>query len=570
MRYNPGATLSRELHEVLMTRLYRAAIAIVGMALLVSSQSDAQTNEQQAPPIQILARRVQASATLQRYLESLRAEVLRLDANGDGVIDSADAEIHNAIMTASHRANASVRFMSADLDGDGAVTEAELRQKLEYDQRIAAAMRNVAPPSVSDPRVPNPDDRTSQEIRNLLTADADNDGRVTWAEVIEFLKRQPFYVQSLTSPQAKFINQLLPLASDGKPLSLSEIEAAATAAFLAIDTDGNGTISQDELAAARSQPKPRRKEEQAQPQRSEEQPQLNCGMPAASEKAKVVLLGSGETEALSNVAIGTQDEATGVGTIKVEAGDEPIYLVIVSYQPTIWRFDGAVERIEHVVVTTTRTGLNETDQKSPPLAGVTGLPADRVTFARQSGCIGVFSEVPSIDAAKAAGAVKQQSGKDVAVTAGRFKVAGFRVPSGRVDVIERNPGTQITSAPKFEGDANKAQVQATSNLETIFRWYTPGGLIDVDAKSVVASATAQRYEVAPQEAGLIQLMKSGALTQNPRGEFLIHGKIRFPAALSGRHATKFLLMRSVPMPEGDPGNSLIIAEETGEPIEKRR
>jgi hypothetical protein len=125
--------------------------------------------------------------------------------------------------------------------------------------------------------------------------------------------------------------------------------------------------------------------------------------------------------------------------------------------------------------------------------------------------------------------------------------------------------------PKAEGGTNNVRAQAaTGNLEAIFRWLTPGGLMEVDAKSVVASATAQPYEVAPQEAGLIQLMKSGALTQNQRGEFLIHSKMRFPAALSGRHAAKFLLMRGVPMPEGDPGNSVVIAEDTGEPIDKRR
>jgi len=363
------------------------------------------------------------------------------------------------------------------------------------------------------------------------------------------------------------VRQLLPLAGDGKTsVSLAEIEAAATAAFMAVDTDGNGTISQDELDAARSQ---------VNRQRNVEQTHLNCGMPAASERSKVVLLGSSETEALSSVAIGTQDQITGVGTINVEPGDEPIYLVIASYQPTIWRFSGAVDRIERVVVTTTQTGLNRTDPNAQPLAGVTGLPADRITFARQSGCISVFNEAPSIDAAKAAGVVKQQAGKDVAVTAARFKVAGFRVPSGKIDVTESNrPGLVVfekSRAQRVEGQTGGTQPSAeTGNLELIFLHWTPGGLIEIDAKSVVASSTAEPYEVAPQEAGLIQLMKSGALTQNQRGEFLIHSKIRYPAALSGRHTAKFLLMRGVPLPEGDPGNSLVIAEKTGEPIDKRR
>ena len=551
-----------------MRKSHRAVAAVGYAALLVSAHAIAQTPERQAFPSQILMGRIQAGATLERYLQSLHVELSRLDANGDGVIDSADADIHDAITAAGYRANASMRFMNADLDGDGAVTEAELRQKLEYDRRMAAATQNTARASGSGSSAPNPDERIAQEIRNLMAADADKDGRITWNEAIEFTKKQPGYAQGVTSGPARLARQLLALASDGKQsVSLPEIEAAATAAFMAVDSDGNGTISQDELAAARSQ---------VNRPRDEEQTRLNCSMPAASEKSKIVLLGSYETDALSSVAIGTQDEVTGVGSIKVEPGDEPIYLVIASYQPTIWRFDGAVERIERVVVTTTRTGLNEANPKSPPLAGVTGLPADRVAFVRQSGCVSVFTEAPSIDAAKAAGAVKQQTGKDVTITAGGLTVEGFRISSGLAEVVEsKRPGTMVvmersSSPPKVAGDANNAAVQAeTGNLERIFRWLTPRGLIEVEAKSVVASTTAEPYEVAPQEAGLIQLMKSGALTQNQRGEFLIHRKIRFPAALSGRHAAKFLLMRGVPMPEGDPGNSLVIAEETGEPIDKR-
>jgi Ca2+-binding EF-hand superfamily protein len=542
-----------------MTKILGPTLVAGCMALLPLVRAAAQTPDSQASPNQFLVARIQSGATLTRYLQTLRAELVRLDANGDGAIDLADADIQNAIAGASYRANAALRFMNADLDGDGEVTETELRQKLEYDQRMFAASQSASP----QPRtLPNPDERIAQEMRSLIAADADKDGRITWNEAIEFAKKQSNYPQGTNSAFAASVRQLLPLAVQGKTsVSLPDIEAAATAVFVAVDTDGNGTISQDELMNARSQ---------ADRVRREAQTHLDCGMPAASERSKVVLLGSYETDALSSVAIGSQDGLTGAGTIVVEPGDEPIYLVVASYQPTIWRFEGAVKRIERVVVTTTQTGLDKFDPKAAPLAGVTGLPADRVTFARQSGCLGFFIEAPSIDAAKAAAVVKQQANRDVAVAAGRHKVSGFRVSSGMVDIVEHaRPGTLVI--PKAEGGTNNVRAQAaTGNLEAIFRWLTPGGLIEVDAKSVVASATAQPYEVAPQEAGLIQLMKSGALTQNQRGEFLIHSKMRFPAALSGRHAAKFLLMRGVPMPEGDPGNSVVIAEDTGEPIDKRR
>ena len=62
-----------------------------------------------------------------------------------------------------------------------------------------------------------------------------------------------------------------------------------------------------------------------------------------------------------------------------------------------------------------------------------------------------------------------------------------------------------------------------------------------------------------EEAGLAQLVQSGALTQNGLGEFLINKKITFPAGLTGAHGVKFLLRRGVPKPDGDPGHSAVLS-----------
>ena len=349
-----------------MTRRLGQTLTASCMALLVLGEAAAQTPDRQASPNQFLASRIQSGATLPRYLQALHAELLRLDANGDGTIDSTDADIHEAIAAANYRASDATRFMNADLDGDGVVTESELRQKLQYDRRMFAAAQS-APSAVR----PDPDEQIEQEMTSLMAADADKDRRITWNEAIEFTKKQEGYPQSTNSALAASVRQLLPLATDGKTaIPLSDIESAAAAVFAAVDSDGNGTISQDEFADARSK---------ADRARREEQTRRDCGMPPASEPSKLVLLGSDQTSALSSVAVGSQDVLTGAGTIIVEPGDEPIYLVIASYQPIIWRFEGAVGRVERVVVTTTQTGVGSFDPRSPPLAGVTGLPADRVT-----------------------------------------------------------------------------------------------------------------------------------------------------------------------------------------------
>jgi hypothetical protein len=56
------------------------------------------------------------------------------------------------------------------------------------------------------------------------------------------------------------------------------------------------------------------------------------------------------------------------------------------------------------------------------------------------------------------------------------------------------------------------------------------------------------------------------LTRNENGEFLINKKTRLPAGLTGSHSVKFLLRRDVPKPEGHPGHSTVISEETGETV----
>jgi hypothetical protein len=89
----------------------------------------------------------------------------------------------------------------------------------------------------------------------------------------------------------------------------------------------------------------------------------------------------------------------------------------------------------------------------------------------------------------------------------------------------------------------------------------PGGLVEIDPRSVVASQRVERYDVMPEEAGLIRLEQDGAITRNSSGEFLVHRKIRFPAGLYGM--LRFRIQKGTPMPEGDPGHSCVIVEATG-------
>jgi hypothetical protein len=95
--------------------------------------------------------------------------------------------------------------------------------------------------------------------------------------------------------------------------------------------------------------------------------------------------------------------------------------------------------------------------------------------------------------------------------------------------------------------------------------YYPGGVIQIDPKTVVANAPVAPYGILPNQAGLLQLVQQGALSYR-NGEFQIKKKIRFPAELYGAHSAKFLLLKGVPTPDGDPGHSCVVSEATGQPL----
>jgi hypothetical protein len=203
-----------------------------------------------------------------------------------------------------------------------------------------------------------------------------------------------------------------------------------------------------------------------------------------------------------------------------------------------------------------------------PFAGATGIPAERVSFVTKSRCLSYFLETPPDRAAIAVGVVRRQTGKDPTIVASYYRVSELVIPAGEIQatgpanhpmlIVKKSAGTL-----KIEGSANVAG--ASDLISELARFY-PGGVVEIDPANVVASWPAERYEVLPSQAGLLQLVQNGALTRNRSGEFLIHQKIRFPAGLSGAQQVKFLLLRGVPKPEGDPGHSEVISEETGEPI----
>src|SRR3954452_2457470 len=104
------------------------------LLLLVSFLITMESASAQQPPTIVEAEALLARAipvpglTLERYLESRSAEFVMLDFDGDGAVTAADIDLHHAALAADQRAGHIAQILSADLDGNGIVTRAEVRE----------------------------------------------------------------------------------------------------------------------------------------------------------------------------------------------------------------------------------------------------------------------------------------------------------------------------------------------------------------------------------------------------------------------------------------------------------
>ena len=522
-------------------RIRSISLALAGSAaLLAASPAWSQQPAAASAVQQILLPRIQPAAVLEKYLEVLRADFFNVDADSDGQITQRDVDLHTLMEGIQARTQAISMVMRYDLDGDGFVTEDEIRRGMSYDLRSQLGLAT----KLGKPELPSPDYAVKQidnMVRTILALDDNKDGKVGVAEAGKFNARGRG--QNGSAVRAR---QFLSLDEASKgTLTLAEYQAAGEALFRQIDTDRDGVISQQEMTDYRT--------------RAE---RAGCEMPAASEKAKVVLLSSYQTDALSSVTLGSQDTVVHAGRVLVEPGDEPLYIVIASYSPAIWQFSGAVERVERLLMTSSRTGPNSGDPNQQSLVGATGIAPERVSFFKKSNCLNYFHEQPTGASLQAVAAVRSGSGKAVETVAAKYSVASFKVPSGAIETRGEKPVRLVVRETEIMGNASNAILQARPSRakDDLYR-FSPGGVIEIDPRTVVGSQPAASYEVLPQQAGLVQLLSTGALTQNSVGEYIVRQKIRFPAGLAGAHSVTFLIMKGTPYPDGDPGHSCVIVEE---------
>lgn len=555
---------------------------LLSLAVIAIARAPAAFAQTPTPPPVNLAEqqlllRLVSGVTLEHYLEALSFDFANLDADGDGKLTQRDVELHTLMEAIGFRLSGWTAVMRFDLDGDGFVTVDEMRRTAAYDFRAsrAQAARGQSPLGGTEEII-------DRMVTQVMALDTDKDGKVSLAEAAKF-GEGPQRQNAAINGHAVRTRQALTLeAATAGELSRAAYEAAGEALFRRVDTDNDGKISQQELTDYRKPGQAAAKADAADAaqKRQRELAELTqkrqaaidlersaCAMPAVSEKARVVLLGAYEAEALSNVTIGSQDAVVLAGRINVEPGNEPLYIVITSFIPTIWQFGGAVERIERVVLTSWSTGRNNSDPKQPPVAGATGVARDRVSFLSRSNCMNYFYETPASNSLQAAGAVRAVTGRAPDVIAGQYALSTFNVPSGKIDSVKDQSGQRPAirkGSNSIVGPGNIIIQFGPSRASDDALMYWPGGVVEIDPKAVIATAPVVPYDVLPAQAGLAQLLANGGVTQNKAGEYIVRSKMRFPPGLYGAHSVTFLVMKGAPYPDGDPGHSCVIVEETGE------
>jgi len=430
-----------------------------------------------------------------------------------GTVTAEDVTLVRQVDLARRRAQAMTQYLAFDLNGDGAVTREEF-------ERLPASVVNRGKPQLD---------------LAFATSDPNSDGKLDPSELIAIASAEA--EQQATRRRSY----------DDSPMMF--------------DRNGDGKVDTKEVTevvdAIAAEPEPVRT-------RAGREAKPACVLPAASKDAEVVIVSGYEGGALSSVAVNGFDEETTVATLKIEKGTRPLYIFANTYDTVVWQITGDTARVERFVA-------QPRNSEHGPGTGVVGLPATKVSFSGPSACGGYASTSEGRKADRLKATVGGALRRPVDTLVASYTLSGMSLPSG-VEPKEAKdsygPAVTVKGGRYYlrkDGKPEFVSNKMARRTEWAMSRFYPGGVIEFEPKDVVANAPVQTYDVLPAQAGLLQLLKSGALSTGPDGEYIIEKPItRFPSGLYGAHSVKFVLKKGVPMPAGNPGHSAVLREDTGE------
>lgn len=507
----------------------RARRLVVGTALVASLclSPSAISQVAGAPvggPETIVVANVKAGTNADRYLDDLLTDLAKLDANGDGAgpddVDRARAEHERRLAERSLRAPEERARRETRLRQQVANLDLDANGRLSKEEWLTALTR----------------DGVDREAAAAVFArqDQDSDGQLSLDElsgpVSEAPAARPFALPPAKTSALERLFDIDP-DRDGR-LTAAELTAVVRRQIARIDIDGDGEISEPEYTEAQSLIHAARAWARTP----------KCPAVPAAPDAEIIAFHSSGGAALSSIEIGQSGNATEVVNVFIDPRDEPLYLVLSSFEPVIWRFSGHTDRIQHVLIT---AKINNPDGQVA--AGATGLDGDKLSFVRHDCVMPRRSSAPThpIYLHDFRETIAAATGLLAKPASAPGSAGALKIYPGKIEIV---PGSLPPAPPGFD-----AKVWA----EGLGYW--PNGISAIEQAEVITPTTRRVYDLLPSHMGMAQLVAQGIARETGNfHEYLIEKPIaRFPPALYGAASASFVLAEGVPMPDGEQGHGCV-------------
>jgi Ca2+-binding EF-hand superfamily protein len=218
-------------------------LAAVAMTLFAHSAYAQSAPAPAASAESLFGRSTRPGETLAQYLDARRAEFRGFDVDGNGAITDADLKLQRQIHESGARATALNSLLQFDFDGDGVVTRAEVETFIAGSLPMILISQNGGQVSAAERQ------QLRAAVDQAMAPDTNGDGRIDSAEMLAYSEKRavrydgyPLLWVALTLDENK----------DGR-VTLDEYLKAAEAAFHKVDSDGDGVLSREEIDAFRKQ-----------------------------------------------------------------------------------------------------------------------------------------------------------------------------------------------------------------------------------------------------------------------------------------------------------------------------